>query len=282
MFKKILIVLIIFSLSLSAFAKTKYVESHKTSTSMIIDGLNAEWKNVNFYNHKNYKVDYSFQNDNDFLYIFFKFNDPKFISSLNMTGFTIWINNKGKKKRGYGIKFKRIMVKPEFYISLMEKKIGKIPESQKKEMLKKPFYKVYESVIVAKDSEDSIPIKVHSKLMPAFKMAFSRNSGLSLEFKIPLIKKKGEIAGIGIKPGEDVVIGFEWGGMTKEMKNMMRKRKGGYQSYSGRGGVSSDLPGGSEMDQGQLSSSSTGNYNRGIRGYYGPKKYRFWVKVKTI
>ena len=91
------------------------------------------------------------------------------------------------------------------------------------------------------------------------------------EFKIPLARI-GDAAG-PVQPGSEIKVGFEWGGMTKEiMKNIMADR-------ASSGAVARQ--GASEMATGDRS---------GEGGYEGPdfsynrdpryKKHSFWIDVK--
>jgi len=72
---------------------------------------------------------------------------------------------------------------------------------------------------------------------------------VTYEFRIPLKKGEGQLVGIGTEPGKILKIGFEWGGLTEELK---------------------------KEEMARLEGKSTPLYS--IRR--GAKKYLFWADVK--
>jgi len=89
------------------------------------------------------------------------------------------------------------------------------------------------------------------------------------EFAIPLKKMTEQASGIGTEPGKLIKVGFEWGGLTKEMKEA-RIRK---LADTGGGPERVDRPGGSW--------SKGSSYGRGTsRMSQRAKKYSFWVDVQ--
>ena len=65
-----------------------------------IDGKADEWAPEALETEKSVDVAYGFKNDDKNLYLFFKFNDAKkYMSSIEQTGFTLWVNPKARRRR---------------------------------------------------------------------------------------------------------------------------------------------------------------------------------------
>ena len=270
--------LLVLSLTLSLFSKKTVNESVWADNPVIVDGKNAEWQDVQPLAKEKMKIDYAFKNDNHYLYVLFTFKDPQFMSSLSSSGITLWLSNKGKKKKKYGVKFLRRMITADHFIAILEKQHGPLPDEKKAEIKKKKAYSIYQNGVVNKDSETVIPIKVASAQAPAFKV--SQGPGTVIyEFRVPLQNVEGKIVGIGTTPGADIAVGFEWGGMTPQVKAMLSKKYGTPRGRSSKGGVSESMPGSDEMESG--GSARTGG---GVRAQYPrsaiPKKHVIWEFIK--
>ena len=91
------------------------------------------------------------------------------------------------------------------------------------------------------------------------------------EFRVPLASRDVHPAGVGSGPGETIKLGFEWGGMTKEMRAAMMGR----DEMPDQSRVSDeDARGERAQDEGAGSSPSL------ARSVQGPKQYSFWVDLK--
>ena len=246
----------------NSMAKKNIPQSIWTKNPLKIDGSSSDWTDVQINKVKKYSIDYAFKNNSNYLYIIFTFKESKFLSSINSSGMTIWLNNKGKKKKRYGIKFLKRRITPEAFIQLVEKKHGKLAEDKKAEIKKRKFYTINQSGIVNKESENPIPINLAAEQAPAFQVKPAAGM-MSYEFKIPLQNIEGKITGIGTSPGEKIALGFEWGGLTKELREAYSRQRGYTSSSSAKGGVSSSIPGSGEME-----GTSTGNM--GTRGARSP------------
>jgi len=90
----------IIALCVPGISEDKRVESIWAATPVEIDGLNDEWEGDTLTFEKNVKVDYGFRNDSENLYVLFIFKEPRrFMSTINKTGMTLWLNAEGKKKK---------------------------------------------------------------------------------------------------------------------------------------------------------------------------------------
>ena len=292
---------IILMLPLNSFSKKKIHESSWINNPLKVDGSSDDWKDIKLNELKKYKIDYAFRNDSKNLYIVLVFKDFKFLSTIRFSGITVWLNSVNKKSKTYGIKMQKRMITPEAFIALVEKKHGPLSEKQKNDLKKRRFYSIYRSGIISKKDEAPVPIKLASDKSPSFRVNLSKNT-MIYEFRIPMAKIEGEVAGIGTIPGKKIMIGFEWGGMTKEIIELRKKKRSEDRSSDSKEGVSSTMPGSSEfgggriMDAGaqpsqvsnhpyfdQVSPSHAGPsypYTKKLIDTINPKRYSIWMSIK--
>ncbi len=265
--------ILIFFLCLPVFSKKIVIDSTWASSQLQIDGAMNDWAADTLTYNKKVKVDYAFKNDADYLYIMFRFNDPKYVSSISATGMTVYYNLEGKKKKYYGINFTGKQVSADAYIRVMEKSGQVLTEEQKKTIRAQRFVVLNDNTVINNKSKSS-DVEVMEGTKPAIFRSQKGKDAFVHEFAIPL-KKEAEMApGIGTEPGKQIMIGFKWGGMTNEMKEQRLKKAvaRGSQAKAGSGsqsGITSERGGGGGLS-GSLSS---------IRKY-GPKEYNFWVDVQ--
>jgi hypothetical protein len=240
------------------------VQSTWTASPLQIDGQSEDWTGDAVTSEKGLGVDYAFRNDGRDLYVLLIFKDPKFLSSIDMTGITLYPNTLGKKDKDWGVKFIKKTVSGAQLIEYMEKMGQPLSEERKEELKDKPQFIVFEATAVNKKAEEIFPAgPVQDIDLPGFRIGRQENMVL-YEFRIPLVSREVHPAGIGTEPGKDIKIGFEWGGLTKEMREAMRGRARGTQT-------------GADMAK----ETTTGTYEGALStGPAGPKKYSFWVDVK--
>jgi len=228
-----------------------------------IDGQIEEWQGDAMSSQKNVGVEYALRNDGSNLYAIFIFKDPKFLSSIEMTGMTLYASTSGKKDKDYAVRFVKKTVNGEQLIAYMEKQGQPLSEERKQELINKPQFVVFEATAVNKKGEEIFPAgPVPDVDLPGFRYGRQQDQ-IVYEFRIPLCSRDHHPAGIGAEPGKDVKLGFEWGGMTSQMKEAMRGRGGG--------GTGTDM----------TTETATGRYDGQVPDVTrGPKKYSFWVDVK--
>src|SRR4030042_5988 len=216
------------------------VQSTWTATPLQIDGQKEEWLGDAMTFEKGVGVDYAFRNDGRDLYVLLIFKDPKFLSSIDMTGITLYPNTLGKKDKDWGVKFVKKTVNGAQLIEYMEKMGQPLSEARKEELKDKPQFIVFEATAVNKKGEEIFPAApVQDIDLPGFRVGRGENMAL-YEFRIPLVSREVHPAGIGTEPGEDIETGTD---LAKETDT------GTYE--------------------GSLST-----------GPAGPKKYSYWVDVK--
>ncbi|MFQ6070627.1 MAG: hypothetical protein ACE5LC_08910 [Candidatus Aminicenantales bacterium] len=234
-----------------------------------VDGSESDWQSVKLFLQEKAEVEFAFKNDSRNLYIIFIFDNPKKMSSIDRTGMTLWFDTQGTKKKTYGIRFQRKMIPTPTYIALLEKQMGPLPPQMKAQLQQKKAHLVYHNQVIDKKNEQAI--MTTGPTAPQFKTKRGKEIAV-YEFRIPLGKKEGHVVGIGTEPGKRVNVGFEWGGITKEMKDEMMKRRAAMSRVSDRAAsIHGDLK--TERE------GVRGSYEMPVRFPKGTKKYAFWVDV---
>jgi hypothetical protein len=256
----------IFALLLSApgiLSAEEVVQSKWAAAPPEIDGQIEEWQGETMAFQKNVGVEYALRNDGSNLYVLFVFKNPKFLSSIEMTGMTLYASTSGKKDKDYGVRLVKKTVSGAQLIDYMEKQGQPLSEERKQEIINKPQFVIYEATAVNKKGEEIFPSgPVPDVDLPGFRYGKAQDQ-VVYEIRIPLCPRDLHPTGLGAEPGKEVKLGFEWGGMTEEMKAAMR----------GRGGGST----GTDM----TTERATGSYDSRVPDVaQGPKKYSFWVDVK--
>jgi hypothetical protein len=261
----------ILTISFSGLSKEEEVKSYWTASPVRIDGFKDDWAGVALATEKKVKVDYAFKNDAENLYVLYIFKDPKYLSSISMTGLTLWFNPEGKKKKNYGIKFIQKQISADALISLTEKERGPLPEEKKKEIRNFPSYLINDTEIVNEKSEPGSEPSESSKIKPAAFRVMKQQNLLVFELAIPLKRMTEQTSAVGIEPGKKVAIGFEWGGMTEEMRKEAKRRSAALERTRSSSDDAADNTAGagvgSSVPMGLLS---------------GPAKYSFWVEVQLV
>jgi len=235
----------------------------------IIDGSYDEWRDDVFNFEKKVSVDYAFKNDAENFYIIFIFKDPRYLSSINATGMTLWFNNEGKKKKNYGITFIKKQVSADAFISILEQQKGPLSEEEKINLRANPYYFLHNTKVISKKKESVSQASDSREIRQAVFRSMKQEKMIVYEFAIPLKNMTEQASGIGTEPGKLIKVGFEWGGLTKEMKEA-RIRK---LADTGGSPERADMPGGSW--------SKGSSYGRGTSGLsQSAKKYSFWVDVQ--
>ncbi len=238
-------------------------QSKWTATPPNIDGQSEDWQGDTMTVEKKAGVEYALRNDGDNLYIIFIFKDPKYLSSIEKTGITLYANPSGKKDKDYGVKYIKKTVNGEELVAYMEKQGQPLPEEKKQELIGKPQFVIFSATAINKKGEEIFPSgPVPDVELPGFRYGREQDQ-IVYELRLPLCSRDLHPAGIGADPGKSLKVGFEWGGMTEEMKQAMR----------GRGGSGT----GADMTR----ETTTGRYDGRVPDVArGPKKYSFWVDVK--
>jgi hypothetical protein len=253
--------------TVTGFTKDKVVQSNWMTQPPKIDGLGDEWQMDVMTTEEKVGVEYAVRNDAQNMYILFIIKDPKYLSTVNFTGVTLYFNTEGKKKKDHALLFAKKQVTPDELIAYLEKRGQVLTEEQKQKYRENPGYNVFMAERTGKkDKKISGPPQIPDSVWPAFKNTWQGKQAV-YELKVPLPQSEASPEGIGTQPGQSIKIGFEWGGMTKELLEKMGAQADGRTGglIDTRGGIS-----GTRVDG-----------RGGIRTPKAPpKKYSFWVDVK--
>jgi hypothetical protein len=267
------VVFCLFSFMAVIAAKEKSVDSQWSSLPAVIDGLDAEWAGAEMNPAEDIGVSFAFRNDASNLYILFIFDDPKYLSSVDATGLNVYFSGQGKKGKDLGLKFIKKTVSADQLIAALENKGEVLPDDRKAELRMKRTYVLFESDVINKKKQTAQAGQegVVSE-PPAFRSA-NKGKTVVYEFRIPL-SRAGQPGGIGTEPGKAIKLGFEWGGMTPDMRKAMMARRAAMGSRATATDTSIEGAVNEGSDRADLGSGGPGDsFQR------GPKKYSFWVDV---
>jgi len=269
--RTLLLSLVVLAVCLAGFSKEETIASRWRGSPLSIDGVDDDWAGDTLSTEKKFEVDYAFQNDTENLYVLFVFKDQVYLSTIDDTGMTFWINTEGKNKKKYGIIFKMIQVSADTLISILEKQKGPLPEAEKNNIRSKPNYTFYQGDVRDKKGNILTPTALGGELaMPAFKSQ-PKQKMMVYEFVVPLKILEKLSAKDKMEPGKTVKIGFEWGGLTERMKaqRMARLEQATTRDAERRA---------KDVREGETQ--KTGGSSEDARLSKGPKKYSFWVDVE--
>lgn len=279
-FKKTVIsVLVMLALTLIGFSAEKMIQSSWTVQSVKIDGLSQEWSDIDLILDKKTKVNYAFKNDGEYLYALFKFNDPSALSSIQTTGMRLWFNLEGKNKKNYGVRLITKQVTADEYIAIIENMQGPLPEKDKNEIRVNPLYVINQSEVINKKGEPVPQTPGAEKSLPIKFQVVTQENIVSYEMAVPLKRTTDSSPGIGTEPGNILKVAFEWGGVTKEMREAWMKNRGASGGGGSPGKISQESGG-----KGGGASSSGAIRSQGIGSLAAlnqrMKQYSFWVNVQ--
>lgn len=264
-----LVAIFLVTLSATGFSEDIAVTSTWAVEPPRIDGLSDDWQEDTFSSEKKINVHYAVRNDAQNMYVLLVFKDKKSLSTIFQTGITLYYDVTGKKKKDYAHNFARKQVTGDELIAYLEKQGQTLTEEKKQSIKAKDAYMVYMAEKTGKkNKKESDTASGADALRPIFRMNIQAGAVI-YEFKLPLIKSETSPEGIGIEPGQSLNVGFEWGGMTDEMRKKMNR------ALAAAGGdVSGESRAGGTID----STRGRGRMPRGSRG--APKKHSFWINVK--
>jgi hypothetical protein len=273
--KVFMLAAVVLAFALGATAKIDIVESVWAATPLNIDGFADDWETSHFHSEKKVKVEYAFRNDSDVLYVLLKFNDPKYLSSIDASGMFIWIDCQGKNRKDLGVKFTKKKISADEYISILEKGQGPVTDKQKERLKASEVYFISHSEAVDKKGNPLEQNKGGKAFGgAAFNVSFQQ-AEVIYEFRIPCKKLTAAMLGTETEPGEVLGIGFEWGGLTDEMRR--EYMKGGASGASGRIGISE----GGRSGGGTQGIGFDGASPAGLTALRKmSKKHSFWTSVR--
>ncbi|MFW6140642.1 MAG: hypothetical protein ACOC5S_04740 [Acidobacteriota bacterium] len=269
--------LMITSISFAGFAKEDLYQSKWVQEKIIMDGSDEDWAEELMQSYDKYGVDYAFKNNGNYLLGVFIFKDPEYLTSVKESGIMVWLNTEGKKKKRYGIRFWNMRLTPDQYIELLEKQKGELSEGQKNDIRVKKFYEIPDIKVTNKDSQSQLKEEV--EVRPSAFDTQEFDDRIVYEFAIPLERPYDLAPGIGITPGETIKVGFEWGGITDEMKEQRAKLAAAMDARARDQGATSGATQERRVSDRMGRSDQVSSFARTMRRAT-PPQYNFWVDVE--
>jgi hypothetical protein len=276
-------VIIGLALLVPGFAKDKVVvESKWTAAPIQIDGSQADWAPEDLILNKDYDLGYAIKNDANFVYLLFVFNlkqgamkrfENKYMSTIDFTGLTLWLNAEGKEKKTYGLRFRPRQVTADQLIQEMEKQGQTLTDEQKQGIKAKPRYSLFACDVINKKG-DVVPNPEASK--GTFRTSKIQNS-IVFEYQIPVALLGDPASATKWDPSLPLKVGFEWGGATPDMLKAQGSQLGqqGTRTGGGETSLESQIRSGYEGGGGGSRDFDAADRRRAL-----PKKYDFWIDLK--
>jgi hypothetical protein len=258
------ILLALTGLSGLGLAKDQAAESQWAASPMTIDGFDSDWVGAPRMTSEDGLAEYALKNDGTNLYVLFAIRNPKFLTNISKTGLTVYFSPAGKKSKDRGIRFVRLGVPTDIYISSLEKSGLALSEEKKAELRTKPFQVVFNCQVLGYKPDKDAPPKPEGPDAPVY-AAVGNQSFVVFECRIPL-SRESHPGGVGIEPGKPLKIGFEWGGSTK------KGQISGPQN-PGLGDTESETP---QRESEDMPSQGSGLDEIHLRAR-SPKKFSFWA-----
>ena len=255
---------------LLAGCKTQEVQTDWSAAPVQVDGEMTGWDGMTVTYFEDIGVQLGLCNDNQNLYILFRFSNQSWARAIRMDGVTLWLDNSGKKKKDFGIRYtggpslselQKLATSSEggFWESLTPEQQQRLTDMQ--------TATADQITIIDKKSDQKITLPANGSRGPA--VSFASPQGIyTYEFSIPLEKSDIFSYAIDAEPGQIICLGLEWGGISMGDRQRIRGEGGG----GDRGGMGGGKGGGRRDGGGRGGS-------RGGSRMQPPEKQEFWVKT---
>jgi hypothetical protein len=261
-------------LSGPALAKDEQVTSTWTASAPKVDGQAEDWAGLSRSLDKSSQVEYAVCNDGENLYVLLIFKNPRSLSTIGLTGITLFFSPEGKRDKDRGVRFIRRDVDANQLIAALEKQGQTLTEERKQELRARNQYRLYDSHIIDGDGKTIAQAVGSGRSLPPVFRVGSEGSAVVYEFRLPLSGREDHPAAIGTAPGRALKVGFEWGGMTPEIRARLASQVGSQSTQA------VDSP--NSFDQNSISEGNddTRGNNASLASLMrGPKKHAFWIDL---
>ena len=246
--------------------KTQEVQTNWSAEPVKVDGEMTEWPGGSTVYFEDLGVQLGLRNDNQNLYLLFRFSDQAWARAIRMGGVTLWLDNSGKKKKDFGIRYAGgpPLSEPQKMVTPSRGGFRETMTAEQQQRLRDMEEAAADQItVIDRKSNQEIALPPDGSDGPA--VCFASPQGIyTYEFSIPLAKDNVFDCGIGAQPGQEICLGLEWGGMSKEDRQKMMRGMG-----PGRG---DGPPGGT--------GGGRGGGPRSGPGMRAPEKQELWVKIQ--
>jgi len=270
---KALLLFILAGSILVAGCKTQEVETNWSAEPVKVDGEMTEWPTGSTVYFEDSGVQLGLRNDNENVYILFRFSNQAWARVIRMGGVTLWLDNSGKKKKDLGIRYTGGPPLSELQRMGTSSRGGfreTLTPEQQQRLQDREETAVDQITFIDKKSKQEITLRTDGSGGPAAHFA-SPQGIYTYEFSIPLKKSDVFDYGIGAKPGQIICLGLEWGGMSMGDRQRTRGERGGDRGGEGRGDRGGGRRGGDRGGMGR---------DRGGSREQAPKEQELWVKTQ--
>jgi hypothetical protein len=231
---------VIFAFILAIFlisdCKAVNIQSQIKTAAVTIDGNAEEWSSSRVFCREE-KLILGFQHDAENLYVLLISRDPELERLMLTQGFTLWLNDQGKRKKNLGLTVpgmrretapKRENLKPE--LDQFQKRGNTFDEQFQKKIELPPQF-----LYLLEKKEDPLPVNLSELMGFEYARKYSEE-GVVYEFKIPLAKAGEQIFGYSPEKGEYISLGLECKVEKKETERMGMGFEPGSGGMPGGGG----------------------------------------------
>jgi len=260
------------ALTPSLFSAKKVIQSQWAAAPVRVDGANQEWQDAAIIIEKGSKAEYALRNDDKYLYILFVFKAIPALSTFEMSGMKVYYSFDGKKNKGDGFHFVKKTITGDELIASLEKNGEVLTDEKKAGIRQQKAYMIYEGLPLD-PSKPAPPMAAGPADPPTFRDKLSQKLSV-VEFRIPLariVQAGGSVAA----PGANLKLGFEWGGMNKEMRSA-------YMARMADSGSRARGQGGGEFNPAADARDDAGGSGGPMGGRPDPrtKKHSFWIDIQ--
>ena len=184
----------------------------------------------------------------------------------------LWLNAEDKENKIRGLRFYRKLASSNQLILELEKQGQMLTDQQKKDIRSKPSHPLFVCDVVNNKGQ-AVP---HPGTGSGTFRTGQAQKSIVFEYFVPIALLQDPASQSKWDPALPLKVGFEWGGMTDEMKRNYAGRVGD-QGVTARAGDSS-LEAQVRGEEGSDFRASDSSLGGGLRSV--PKKYNFWVDLK--
>jgi hypothetical protein len=254
--------------------KAQKVETYWSATPVQVDGQMTDWAGYRTIYFEDSGVQLGLRNDSQNLYVLFRFSNQTWVRAIRRGGVTLWLDNSGKKKKDFGIRYTggpSISQTQEGEMLDRGGFLDSLTPEQRQRFTNMQTASAHQLTVIDKNNDEERAISADGSAGPA--VSFGSPDGVyTYEFSIPLQKSDVSYYGIGAQPGQAICLGLEWGGAGG--RNPTTPRMGGGGEGRGEGGMGGGRHGG--MGGGPRGGMGGG---RGGSGAQPPEKQEIWVRT---